>query len=688
MLDTLIGTISGFAKDELKRNERVIILLKKFNLDPDHPPKEFSGVYNYALVEYGVGKPLAILQLFREEEIQKAFRKAFDADNPDIVIQEIEQILIPDEWNILEEGIREEQINVLHELAEFSAVFLKVVELTRTPAEVQRDRNIASLQQELTIIKQQLQQLGTLKEISTHLAKITNLEKPHPNPLLINERGKAKQKECKAENLALQLQGWFKTLGYQFEKYQVWETDYFELIIKIQGRRRFDRILIRGIDGEATISDLINLRQSVETQKTDEGWLIAARRISRAARDEVKKDENEDLFCYTLDELIDETADFTNYINWLEDEIKKRKVDEMYVPLACSKEEFDPVTKQKMGVSRYDEQDGWIDGYVDTWIDDPAKEHLSILGEFGTGKTWFAFHYAYQALLKYKQAKRKGLSRPRLPLVILLRDYAKALDVENVMAGFFYSQHEISLNSSVFEQLNRMGKLLLIFDGFDEMAARVDRQAMINNFWELAKVVVPCAKVILTCRTEHFPEAKQGRSLLNAELRASVANLTAESPQFEVLELEKFSDEQIRQVFSHVANTDTVDKVMHNPQLLDLARRPVMSDLILEALPDIEAGKPVDMSRVYLYAVRRKMERDIKSERTFTSLADKMYFLCEIAWEMLSTDQMSLNYRLFPDRIRRLFGSAVEEQKDLDHWHYDMMGQTMLVRNADGDYTP
>ncbi|MEQ8963665.1 MAG: WD40 repeat domain-containing protein, partial [Coleofasciculus sp. C2-GNP5-27] len=94
------------------------------------------------------------------------------------------------------------------------------------------------------------------------------------------------------------------------------------------------------------------------------------------------------------------------------------------------------------------------------------------------------------------------------------------------------------------------------------------------------------------------------------------------------------------------------------------------------------------MSRVYLYAVKRKMERDIKAERTFTSLADKLYFLCELAWEMLSTDQMSLNYRQFPDRIRRLFGSVVREEKDLDHWHYDMMGQSMLVRNADGDYTP
>ena len=76
-------------------------------------------------------------------------------------------------------------------------------------------------------------------------------------------------------------------------------------------------------------------------------------------------------------------------------------------------------------------------------------------------------------------------------------------------------------------------------------------------------------------------------------------------------------------------------EVMGNSQLLDLARRPVMVDLILAALPDIEAGKPVDMARVYLYAVTRKMENDIRSDRTFTSLADKLYFLCELSWEML-----------------------------------------------------
>ena len=201
-----------------------------------------------------------------------------------------------------------------------------------------------------------------------------------------------------------------------------------------------------------------------------------------------------------------------------------------------------------------------------------------------------------------------------------------------------------------------------------------------NNFLELAKVVVPGAKVILTCRTEYFPEAKEGKALFNAELQASTVNLTNDQPKFEVLELEKFNNDQIRQLLSYFAETTIVKRIMRNPQLLDLACRPVMTELILEALPEIEADKPVDMSRVYLYAVRRKIERDIKAERTFTSLADKLYFLCELSWEMLSTNQMSLNYRLFPDRIRRLFSSIVQEQNNLDHWPHDMMGQTMLIR--------
>ncbi|MBG1260639.1 NACHT and WD40 repeat domain-containing protein, partial [Nostoc commune] len=692
-LNSLISAITGIVnptsllKNKIQRSEIVIKLLKQFKLEPEHPPADFSGVYAYALVEYGVGKPKLFLELFRQQKIKQVFRKAFDHNNPSILLSEVEAFLNAD---ALGEEIRTLRLDIRREVAAFATVFIEVVKRSRTPADVLMNQHIGSLHKRIAIITEQLDRLPTLEGIRTEIARLaaqSYLALPVGTETLLAMS--PHQNKCRAITLAQQMRGWFETLNYNFEKHEIWEDNYFEWIIHIPVRRnRFDRVLVRGIEGEAGLSDVMALRQSVEAQNTDEGWLVTARRISRAARDEVDKEENRDLECLTFDELIDQDADFSGYVDWLKAEIKRREIDKKYVPLGCRKEEFDPLTKRRLGVSRYDERDGWIDGYIDVWLDDPAKEHISILGEFGTGKTWFAFHYAWTALQRYRDAQKRGVERPRLPLVITLRDYARALNVENVLAGFFFTQHNIRLNSNVFDQLNRMGKLLLIFDGFDEMVAKCDRQQMINNFWELAKVVVPGSKVILTCRTEHFPEAKEGRALLNTELQASTANLTGETPQFEVLELEKFNDEQIRQVLSFNAELTTVEQVMGNSQLLDLARRPVMTELILEALPEIEAGKPVDMSRVYLYAVRHKMERDIKAERTFTSLADKLYFLCELSWEMLSTDQMSLNYRLFPDRIRRLFGAAVREEKDLDHWHYDMMGQTMLIRNADGDYTP
>ncbi|WP_293122264.1 NACHT domain-containing protein [Microcoleus sp. bin38.metabat.b11b12b14.051] len=683
-IDAIISAITSIAqpliKDKLDRNETVIKLLKKFNLNPEHPLPDFSSVYAYTLVEYGVGKPKPILELFRQKEIKQAFREAFDRNSPAILIEGGEKFL---DAYALGDEIKDLGIDIRREFAAFSAVFIAVTKNTRNPKEILVSNQINSVHKQIIAVQERLDRLPTLEGIRTEMARLA----VENNPAL--PAGNETAGKSQGFALAQQMRGWFEILGYDFEPYQVWEDNYFEWIIQIPVRRgRFDRILIRGIAGEAQIQDVEALGESVAAQKTDEGWLVTARRISKAARKKVDQPENRHLDCYTFDELIDVDADFSSYIEWLENEVKRRKIDGKYVPLGCTKAELDSVNKRQIDASYYGEEDGWIDGYIDLWMDDPAKEHISVLGEFGTGKTWFAFHYAWTALQAYQQAKDKGTQRPRLPLIITLRDYAKALNVENVLAGFFFTQHNIRLNSEVFDQLNRMGKLLLIFDGFDEMAAKCDRQQMINNFWELAKVIAPGAKVILTCRTEHFPEAKEGRALLNAELKASTANLSGETPQFEVLELAAFNDDQIRQVLSHEADAKTVTQVMNNPQLLDLACRPVMAELILEALPDIQAGKPVDMSRVYLYAVRRKMERDIKAERTFTSLADKLFFLCELSWEMLSNDQMSLNYRLFPDRIRRLFGAVVQEEKNLDHWHYDMMGQTMLIRNAEGDYSP
>ncbi len=649
----IVKMSAGRGWSSLSRKDKVLKALKKIGLKPGKPEPDFESVYAHALVEYGIDQPEVVLNLFRREDIQKAFQDSFIKKDFSILYNKAAGLI---EWNKIGDEIRETTVDLRNEFEAFTLAFNAMVTLTRKPAAIQ---DTQKLDEVLLLLKNRDQ-----------------------------DKIRAKNIEMIQGDLPDQLKAWFKTLGYTNTYYEDQTEKYCEWIVNIPARRRgFDSILVRYMENQAEVDDVQDLISSVKKHAAVEGWLVAAHRTAKSARETAEEDGN--VFCYTFDELLDEQADFTKYFEWLEGFVKERHINSEYIPLACSRDIVDKITKEKIDQEIYGKDQGWIEGYINKWLEDPCKEHVSVLGEFGTGKTWFTHHYAYQVMQKYLEAKEKGLNRPRLPLVIQLRDYSKALNSESLFSDFFFRKHEIPLPGySAFEQLNRMGKLLLIFDGFDEMADKLDRQKMVNNFWELARVVVPGAKAILTCRTEHFPNAKDGRDLLNAEIKASTANLTGDPPQFEVLDLEKFNEDQIKEALLKKTDEKTVDIIMGHPELLDLAGRPVMLDFILEALPEIESGKSVDLSRVYLWALTSKLERDIKSDRTFTSMADKIYFMCELSWEMLTTEKMSINYRLFPDRLKDMFGRKISEEKDLDHWHYDMMGNTLLIRNDDGDYSP
>lgn len=467
IIDDVIGALVeeavGKALEKLDQSETRLRLLNKFGLKQDVPPNDFDGVYVYTLIEYGVGKPKVILQLLKETEIKQEFQQAF-SQNKNFNFQKLEAYI---NSFAIGDKIKQQNIDYQREIAEFARLFIEIAKRARTATEILQDHKFDNLQRSLNQIREQVNQLS-LPSIQDQIQKLTqSYQQLLPPAETIRET-----------ELCKQLKTWFETLGYKFEKHEVLEPEYFELIINIPKRRGYDRIFIRGVEAEASIHDVNAIKEAVETHKTDESWVVAPRRVSKLARKEVK--ENQQIFCYTFDELIEADADFSGYFDWLENEVKSRGIDKYYVPLACRKEEINPRNKQRIGVSHYGKEDGWIERYINEWLSDPAKQHLSILGEFGTGKTWFAFHYAWVALQKYRQAKQEGATIPRIPLLIPLRDYAKAVSIESLFSEFFFRKHEIGLPGySAFEQLNRMGKLLLIFDGFDEMAARVDRQAWI-----------------------------------------------------------------------------------------------------------------------------------------------------------------------------------------------------------------
>ncbi|WP_017721067.1 AAA family ATPase [Kamptonema formosum] len=133
-LDSVIKAISSMARpaaslamNQAQRNEAVIKILKDFGFDPVQPPKDVDGVYAYTLVEYGVGKPETILNLWREKEIKKAFWDAYRSKSPLWFLRKVEHFL---EWNILGDEIRAAKIDIRPELEEFGKAFITVARRT------------------------------------------------------------------------------------------------------------------------------------------------------------------------------------------------------------------------------------------------------------------------------------------------------------------------------------------------------------------------------------------------------------------------------------------------------------------------------------------------------------------------------------------------------------------------------
>lgn len=278
IIDDVIGALVeeavGKALEKLDQSETRLRLLNKFGLKQDVPPNDFDGVYVYTLIEYGVGKPKVILQLLKETEIKQEFQQAF-SQNKNFNFQKLEAYI---NSFAIGDKIKQQNIDYQREIAEFARLFIEIAKRARTATEILQDHKFDNLQRSLNQIREQVNQLS-LPSIQDQIQKLTqSYQQLLPPAETIRET-----------ELCKQLKTWFETLGYKFEKHEVLEPEYFELMINIPKRRGYDRIFIRGVEAEASIHDVNAIKEAVETHKTDEGWVVAPRRVSKLARNEFIK---------------------------------------------------------------------------------------------------------------------------------------------------------------------------------------------------------------------------------------------------------------------------------------------------------------------------------------------------------------------------------------------------------------
>lgn len=115
---------------QAQKNETVIKVLQKLNLNPTQILDEVDTVYAYTLVEYGVYKHEAILKLLQQKTVKDDFWRAYSNNSPFEFVTSIRNFLSE---NIdLNKSIIQANTNISSELEQFGQIFVSVAKRTKS----------------------------------------------------------------------------------------------------------------------------------------------------------------------------------------------------------------------------------------------------------------------------------------------------------------------------------------------------------------------------------------------------------------------------------------------------------------------------------------------------------------------------------------------------------------------------
>jgi hypothetical protein len=430
--------------------------------------------------------------------------------------------------------------------------------------------------------------------------------------------------------LAETVEGLLKAMGFDCQERQA-AADRMQLTCT--GKGAFARpVAVVCKEGAVELGDVEALTAEVKAGDLGGGVLVTHSRVSPAAQERAAKTEGA-VRAFTLDAFYRELIDFEPYVRALVADYENDELSTYYVDLGCRGGDGS-VYKP-------------MDDYVDAWLDDPARNHISVLGDYGTGKTSFCRQYA-------AKLGRRWLADPdrhRIPVLISLRDYAKAMNLQQLITDFLVNRYGIQAGYEAFSRFNADGKLALLFDGFDEMAQKVDYQTTADNFEELARAVEARSKVVLTCRTPYFRTRQEAEELLRGQTSEAwetseiVIDLT-ERPNFEIVGLLPFDRGDIQAMLRARFPVEWErywEQIERTYNLAELAQRPVLLDMIARSLPDLKPGQAANAAGLYEAYTDLWLARDEEKGRTLITRADKRLFMQGLALEMSRRDELSIH---------------------------------------------
>jgi hypothetical protein len=236
----------------------------------------------------------------------------------------------------------------------------------------------------------------------------------------------------------------------------------------------------------------------------------------------------------TSESLLEGLLDFSDYFAAVMKRVKfdplpdsAMTLEQVYTPSSC---------REENGTVHTD-----LEAYIRAWLDEPGQRQLALLGEYGQGKSTAALMTTYHLIHKREKESR-------IPILIELRGKSpRNMTPEEILAAWAYPYR---INPQAVMKLLAAGRLLLILEGFDEMALVGDAEARLSHFRTLWQFCYPAAKILITGRPNFFLDDDEMKAALG------VSKSMAAGPYCEALHLEPFSLDQIGSALRAISAKD------------------------------------------------------------------------------------------------------------------------------------
>ena len=419
----------------------------------------------------------------------------------------------------------------------------------------------------------------------------------------------------------------------------------------------------------------------------------------------IKIVNEQEIVVVTENSLLDGLVDFSDYKRDIQRRFAENQIYEGY-GLTINDVYVEPKCTVYDIEKKENEEILSIENYVAEWLNDEMQhKQLALLGEYGQGKSVLSLRLAYQIL--NGQIKTK-----RIPIIIELRGrYIKQYNDTKEILNSWANRYDISPKALL--KLHNAGKLLLIFEGFDELELIGDEQIRKEHFRKLWEYSIPKSKIIITGRPNYFMDDNEMMTLLRLSQRQADG-----SKYCETVNLTPFRREQIISAMRNVKQNvqeeiiKVYDEQSEDSSFRDLVSRPsllFLTGMIWEGqdlaskISNINSAEVIKAFLSYSYK-----RQDDRGTETVMNSDERAYFMQGIAIAMTArngyTNQIEakeLNnviemlFQSFPDEItkqivnsdKKMLKNRLNKQHLLQAISTDIRSCGVLVKDLSAEDT-